>query len=172
LGINTGVRRGGILAIKKDHINLNTKSVFCAIKVKGVRKSYEIKQNHMFVVRNKGNKPYTVPLNATARRVMEELLADDELTGYLFLNEMTGRSLTEIKRSFKTACRLAGIEDFTFHDLRHTFATRLKEAGVDKISRRDLLGHSTTEMTDDYTHSYDETLQKAVDALPQRAKGD
>jgi integrase len=80
--------------------------------------------------------------------------------------------LTEIKRSFKTACRLAGIDDFTFHDLRHTFATRLNESGVDKISRRDLLGHSTTEMSDDYTHSYDETLQKAVDALPQRAKGD
>jgi integrase len=145
--------------------------VFCAIEVKGVRKSYEIKQNHMFVVRNKGNKPYTVPLNEATRRVLEELLADDDLTSYLFLNEMTGGSLTEIKRSFKTACRLAGIKDFTFHDLRHTFATRLKEAGVDKISRRDLLGHTTTEMTDDYTLVH-ETLQKAVDAPPQRAKDD
>ena len=42
----------------------------------------------------------------------------------------------------------AGIQDLTFHDLRHTFASRLREAGVDAITRRDLLGQSSVEMSD------------------------
>ena len=43
---------------------------------------------------------------------------------------------------------------------RHTFASRLREAGVDAITRRDLLGHSTVEMSDDYTHSLPENNQR------------
>jgi integrase len=44
---------------------------------------------------------------------------------YLFIDDRTGKSLTDTKRGFTKACRLAGVEDFTFHDLRHTFSTRL-----------------------------------------------
>ena len=49
--------------------------------------------------------------------------------------------------------------------LRDTFATRLKEAGVDPVTRRDLLGHASTVMTDSYTHSAAETKQSAVDSI-------
>ena len=71
----------------------------------------------------------------------------------------------DTKKGFAAACLAARIDGFTFHDLRHTFATRLKEAGVDPVTRRDLLGHASTVMTDCYTHSAAETKQAAVDLI-------
>ena len=75
-------------------------------------------------------------------------------------------------KSFAAACDDAGIEDLTFHDLRHTFASRLKEAGVDAITRRDLLGHSTVQMSDDYTHSSAESRLRAVESIADHRKQD
>jgi integrase len=57
-----------------------------------------------------------------------------------------------VKRAFHTACRRASIHDFTFHDLRHTFASHLVMAGVDLPTVRDLLGHRTLSMTLRYAH--------------------
>ena len=65
-----------------------------------------------------------------------------------------------------------GIQDLTFHDLRHTFASRLREAGVDAITRRDLLGHSTVEMSDDYTHSSAESRLGAEQSIADYRKQD
>jgi len=67
---------------------------------------------------------------------------------------------------------VAGIEDLTFYDLRHTFATRLKDAGADKITRRDLIGHAGADMTDGYTHSQVETVQRAVADLARYVLGE
>ena len=64
------------------------------------------------------------------------------------------------------------IQDLTFHDLRHTFASRLREAGVDAITRRDLLGHSTVQMSDDYTHSSAESRLRAVQSIADYRKQD
>lgn len=136
-----------------------------------MKKRFEIRPNHVLFVRNKRGKPYAVPLNAVAREVLEGLLADESVKDFVFVNERTGKNLSEIKKGFRTACDLAGIEDFTFHDLRHTFSTRLKEAGYDSATRRDMMGHTSTAMTDDYTHTPEETRQRAVDELARRHAG-
>jgi integrase len=73
--------------------------------------------------------------------------------------------ISEIKTAFTGAVRDAGLEDFRFHDLRHTFATRLNESGVDPYTIRDLLGHSTTTMTGDYTHTSPERRREAINAM-------
>ena len=82
------------------------------------------------------------------------------------------RPYTNVGKAFTAACKEAGIEDLTFHDLRHTFASRLREAGVDAITRRDLLGHSTVEMSDDYTHSSAESRLRAVESIADYRKQD
>ena len=67
--------------------------------------------------------------------------------------------------SFKKAARLAGIPEVRLHDLRHTFATRLIESGVDIITLRDLLGHSQSAVTERYPHPNESLKRVAVDAL-------
>ena len=54
-----------------------------------------------------------------------------------------GRTVGEIKRSFSTACKAAGIEDFTFHDLRHTAINNWRQAGHDYFRIMAVSGHKT-----------------------------
>ena len=70
--------------------------------------------------------------------------------------------ITDIETGFTAAVRDAGLEDFRFHDLRHTFATRLNEAGADLATIRDLLGHSSIKMASDYTQASPETRRRAI----------
>ena len=72
--------------------------------------------------------------------------------------------------AFKKACRAAEIEDFRFHDLRHTFASHLVMAGVDLVTVKELLGHKTINMTNRYTHLAQEHKAQAVAKLSERFK--
>lgn len=57
-----------------------------------------------------------------------------------------------VRSQFEGAVRHAGIKDFHFHDLRHTFASELVMKGVDLKTVSELLGHSTTRLTERYAH--------------------
>ena len=50
---------------------------------------------------------------------------------YVFYDAATGKPYKDVKKGFASACRRAGIKDFIFHDLRHTFASHLVMSGVD-----------------------------------------
>ena len=52
--------------------------------------------------------------------------------------------------------------------MRHTFATRLVERGVDLITVKELLGHSSVTITERYTHSFKEQKRRAVELLGER----
>ncbi|MHB1665336.1 MAG: tyrosine-type recombinase/integrase, partial [bacterium] len=80
---------------------------------------------------------------------------------YLF-NE-NGRKLGDFRRSFKTACRNAGLKDMRIHDLRHVFASKMVMNGTSLYITGELLGHRTTQMTKRYSHLVPETLRKAVE---------
>ena len=64
----------------------------------------------------------------------------------MFCDAQGGR-FQDVKSSFAGACRRAGIRDFTFHDLRHTFASHLVMNGVGLAAVQELLGHADLTMT-------------------------
>ena len=70
-----------------------------------------------------------------------------------------------LRRAFKKALQKAGIEDFHFHDLRHTFATRLAQNGVDIYTISKLLGHKDIQMTQRYSHHSPESLRDGIQVL-------
>jgi len=88
---------------------------------------------------------------------------------YVFTNPGTGKGYVEVGKAFRSACRRAGIKGVRFHDLRHTFASRLLARGADIITVRDLLGHSSVKLTERYTHSGGEQKRRAVDLLVERS---
>lgn len=76
-----------------------------------------------------------------------------------------GNPLKKIRNSFLLTCKRANIKNLRFHDLRHTFATRLVLSGIDLVTVSKLLGHSSIHMTMRYSHPTPEALKKAVEAL-------
>ena len=69
------------------------------------------------------------------------------------------------RSAFALAGRKAGLENFTFHDLRHTFASRLVMAGVDFPTVQELMDHEDITMTLRYTHLSSDHKQCAVRTL-------
>jgi len=84
------------------------------------------------------------------------------------VNYKNGNPYKYLNTSFWTAIRKADIKDFTFHDLRHTFASHLVMAGVDLNTVRELLGHKSLKMTLRYAHLSSSHKKRAVDVLSKR----
>ena len=70
-----------------------------------------------------------------------------------------------MKNGFRTACAMAGIEGLRFHDLRHTWASRLLERGNSPVVVRDLGGWSDLTILNRYAHSTAEARKRAMESL-------
>jgi integrase len=82
--------------------------------------------------------------------------------------EFQGRPVRIVKRTWNTALRNAGIRHIRFHDLRHTFNTRLMEAGVLQEIRMALMGHSAgSKIHATYTHIELPAKRQAIARLEQ-----
>jgi integrase len=77
--------------------------------------------------------------------------ADDDL---VFAHPQTGHPLdrSKVSRRFKSACKDAGVRPVRFHDLRHTFATRLASSGQPIRMIQEFLGHADSKTTQVYAH--------------------
>ncbi len=113
----------------------------------------------------KSGKNRIVPINSDLFLLLDDLKRQNVSHGYVFANAKTGKPLQDIKHAFGTAYTKAGVKDFRFHDCRHTFGTRLVHRGVDLITVKDLLGHSTVKVTERYIHSTPDTKRAAVEVL-------
>ncbi len=88
-----------------------------------------------------------------------------------YLIEFRGKKVTTIRKSFKTACELAGIEyPIRMYDLRHLFATTMLTNNADLAAVSKLMGHSTVKMTaDTYYHYMEGEKERAINLLPEIA---
>ncbi len=146
IALHTGMRKGEILNLKWDMIDL--------------------KNDLILLDKTKNCERREIPINKALKQVLLQLHAQRRLdTDYVFVNPDTGKNYTYIKRSFATACRKAGIKDFHFHDLRHTYASQLVMNGVDLKTVQELLGHKSLTMTLRYAHLSQAHKREAVKVL-------
>ncbi len=145
--LNTGLRQDELLSIEWSRVNLLRKTVL--------------------INNTKNNKPRTIPLNKIAldallRRSNVKSIKND----YAFFSR-NGEKINHhsLRKSFRIALKKSRIENFRFHDLRHTFATRLAQRGVDIYKIAKLLGHRDIKMTQRYAHHCPESLRDGVEIL-------
>ena len=114
----------------------------------------------------KNGESRSVPMNTVLTTTLKVVRMGTAATGPVFCNRQ-GTPYRSFRTAFERAVRKAGLEDFTFHDLRHTFASRLVMAGVDLPTVQSLMGHKDISMTLRYTHLSSDHKQRAVRALEQ-----
>src|SRR5262249_20889668 len=81
---------------------------------------------------------------------------------FVFYNLETGKPFVDLKAGFAQACKKAGITGVTWKTLRHTFASRLVNRGVDIVTVQQLLGHLSVTVTMRYTHTNLDSKQHAA----------
>ena len=143
----TGMRKSEILSLQWD-------------------KNVDLRHGFILLDRTKNGERREIPINQTLKDVFMGLPRRLD-GGYVFYDPKTEKPYQDVKRSFSTALRKAGIRDFHFHDLRHTFASHLVMAGADITTVKDLLGHKSLTMTLRYSHLAPSHKAKAVDLLDQ-----
>ena len=123
----------------------------------------DLGQKTIYIIRAKGGHKREVPINSV---LYQALLFLREKTGdcYVFGNR-EGRPYGDITKSFKSALKRAGIKNFRFHDLRHTFASYLVMSGADLKTMQELLGHRSITMTLRYAHFSPGHKRRAVERL-------
>jgi integrase len=128
------------------------------------RKDIDLVNDMLTVACGKGGKSGKVEINS---RLKAELIAFLQVSRseYLFQNERTGKPILNPKTAFRNAVRRSGIGHIRLHDLRHTFATRLIRRGVDLVTVKNLLRHSTIAMTLRYSHPGAIERRRAVSLL-------
>jgi integrase len=151
MAIHTGMRRGELLNLKWQHV--------------------DFERSLLYVTNTKTGHDRDVPVNSLVRSVLLELREISGSFEYVFTNPKTGTRLTEVKHGFVSACREANIEDFHFHDLRHTTGTRLADRGVDAFAIAELLGHRDLQTTKRYTHATEARRRRAVEDLVGYGQG-
>ena len=130
--LDSGMRRGELLTQLMEHIDF-TRRVLLVTHSK-----------------TPGGEAREIPLTARLTELLVTL-SHQKPEGLVFT--FKGRPIHKIKTAWKAAIRRAGIRYFRFHDLRHTFNTRLMEAGVMQDVRKALMGHSSGEEVNSlYTH--------------------
>src|SRR5208337_5003651 len=103
-------------------------------------------RSDLFVPASKNGKSRHINLNAEALAAFHALYARTKGQGPIFAAERGGASLKGARHWFEDAVSEAGISDFTWHDCRHTFASRLVMAGVDLPTVASLMGHLNIQM--------------------------
>ena len=148
LAIETGLRKEELFSLTLSGIDLTRR---------------EIRLDH-----TKSGIPRRVPLSDTAITTIKALLDQPQRpnTPYLFA-KADGSRFVDMKNGFVAACKRAGLTDFRWHDLRHTFASWFVQDGGDLYHLSRILGHATVQMTTRYGHLRTDDLHAELRRVAQ-----
>jgi integrase len=147
----TGMRKGEILNLTRDKVDLNNRRI------------------KLEAIDTKTGEPRTCPICNELYRILKKIpraLHDPHVFLY------NGKPIDDIKTTFKTLCEKAKVPygrkvkgGLTFHDLRHSFNTYMRKAGVDKEVIKAITGHSTDSMFTRYNKIDRDDIDQAVEKL-------
>jgi integrase len=125
----------------------------------------DFNRNIIIVTQTKSSKNRNVPMNGL---VTETLQSIERKSEFVFCDPKTGEPYHSIKTTFGKALKMARLIGVRFHDCRHTAATMMVMSGVDLATVKEILGHSSIEMTMRYAHPTTEGKMNAVRALERK----
>jgi integrase len=155
LALNTGCRKNEMLKLEWNRVDLKDNRLY-------------LEGEH-----TKSGKRRLIPLNTEARQALlgrAHFRAQYCPASPWVFAHKNGERVQYMQNGFEAACARAGIKDFRVHDMRHTFASWLVSAGVPLVEVRDLLGHSTIEMTERYAHLAPDNHVRAVSVLDRMSR--
>lgn len=150
LNLETGMRRSELLRVKCSQVHLAERYILLAAE------------------QTKTSEGRSVPLSAEALSTIEaQLQVVPKGCVWLFPNPETGEPYYDARPWFPKALAEAGIKDFHFHDLRHTFASWWTQDGKSERALSEILGHKTAQMTRRYSHLRVKHLLEEMDRKAQ-----
>ena len=146
VSLNTGIRKGTLLSLTWEDIDFSAQSITLRAAIM------------------KGGKDAALPLNKAAVKSLREWQKHTGRTsGYIFPGD--GSRIHDTKRAFGSLIKAAKIENFTWHCMRHDFASQLAMKGVPLHVIQKLMCHSSIDMTQRYAHLSPNSLESAVRLL-------
>ena len=142
LALETGMRRGEILNIKRSHIDF-------------VRQT-------LLIPLTKTDTPRTIPLSSKAIAVLREQLRGSEKVISIGVTTLFSYTARGLSGAFLRLSRRHKIENLHFHDLRHEATSRFFEKGLNPVEVATITGHKDTRMLMRYTHLRAEDLVKRL----------
>ena len=146
----TGMRRSEIFKLKKVDVVLGDLGGFILIRD------------------TKNGESRRVPLTKELTEFLKRVINDYPESDYVF-NKVNGQPYRDLKDGFKGACERAGITGLRFHDLRHTFCTRMANAGISPFVIMQIVGHKDTKTAKRYTNPTDDHLLAAMAKLVKQS---
>jgi len=131
LAVSTGLRQGNVFGLRWDQVNMQRKIATFPNEVM------------------KNGLPFSCALNETAMSVIRKWIGQD--TQFVFTKD--GQPVTELpSRMWAKAVKEAGLEDVRWHDLRHTWASLLRQSGIDLADLQEMGGWESGVMVQRYAH--------------------
>ncbi len=146
VALNTGMRKEEILSLKWKDLDYRIRTIS--------------------ILDTKNGESREIPMKDIVNRTLLDIGKKAD-SPWVFCKK-NGERYGNIRKAFEGARKRAGIVDFRFHDLRHTFASHLVMVAVDLKTVQELLGHKSFEMTLRYAHLSPEHKKVALDVLCKR----
>jgi len=153
LALSTGMRRGEMLGLRWENIDIQNRRITLVITKNGERRG--------------------VPLVGKAYELIKELFLklEPENKDLLFPSPNNSKKSISIRTAWETVLKKSRIENFRFHDLRHTTASYLAMNGASLLEIADILGHKTLQMVKRYSHLSEDHKATVLEKMNMKVFG-
>ncbi|MCX5867520.1 MAG: site-specific integrase [Proteobacteria bacterium] len=151
IALNTGMRKSEILKLKWDQIDWTRKAIVLTETKSGRRRD--------------------IYMGDFLTEKIREFRVNEGNGEYVFTGKL-GKPFSNVRKSFEGVLKEVGIQDFKFHDLRHTFASHLVMEGIDLVTVKELLGHRSFNMTLRYSHLSPDHKKSAIERMSAKLEGE